>query len=200
MTAELHIDAPMTHTIFFWSRKGEVACGDHAPEPLSERWTAEGWRAISPTEDPRAKFQCQHCSKRAILRRRRNDVATKPPLVLNVDDRPANLYARDLTLRKHGFTVANAETGRAALDVARQLRPQLVLLDVHLPDVDGRELCQRMKADAELAGISVVLISATLRGHVNQLETVQWSNADAFIAEPVEPDALAATLWKVLGA
>jgi hypothetical protein len=61
-------------------------------------------------------------------------------------------------------------------------------------------LCQQLKSDAELSDISVVLISATLRGHAGQLESVLWGNADAFIAEPVNPDALAATLWKVLRA
>ena len=47
--------------------------------------------------------------------------ADRPALILNVDDRPANLYARDRVLRLHGFTVANAETGKSALNVARQL-------------------------------------------------------------------------------
>lgn len=186
--------------VLFWSRKGEVACLDHAPARDSSRWSAEGWREIAPGEDPRVRYQCQHCAKRAIQHRSRQPSPDAAPLVLNVDDQPANLYARDRTLRKHGFTVTNAETGRAALDAARQLRPRLILLDVHLPDIDGRELCQRLKADAELADISVVLISATLRGHVSQLESVQWGNADAFIAEPVEPDALAATLWRVIRA
>jgi CheY-like chemotaxis protein len=186
--------------MLYWSRKGEVACGDHAPVRQSERWIHEGWRAIQPADDRHLRYQCQHCSKRPIQRQPRDTERETPPLILNVDDQPANLYARDLTLRRHGFTVANAETGRAALDVARQLRPQLILLDIHLPDIDGRVLCQQLKSDAELSDISVVLISATLRGHAGQLESVLWGNADAFIAEPVNPDALAATLWKVLRA
>ena len=190
----------MGETMLFWSRKGEVACREHAPAADSQRWTTEGWRAIEPADAPRLRYQCQHCSKRAVQHRRRPARPGGQPLILNVDDQPANLYARDRTLRKHGFTVANAETGRAALHVARQLHPRLILLDVHLPDIDGRVLCQQVKADAELADISVVLISSTLRGHANQLESVRWGNADAFIAEPVEPDALAATIWKVLGA
>jgi two-component system phosphate regulon response regulator PhoB len=190
----------MRETMLFWSRKGVVACRQHAPEPQSDQWNSEGWKPILPADDPRARYQCQYCSATAITRRTRDHRNDGPPLILNVDDRPANLYARDQTLRKYGFTVANADCGAVALDVARQLRPRLVLLDVHLPDIDGRVLCQRIKADAELADISVVLISATLRGHVAQLESLDWGKADAFIAEPVEPDALAATLWRVLGA
>ena len=125
-------------------------------------------------------------------------VVEKPALILNVDDRPANLYARDRVLRLHGFTVANAETGKTALDVARQLLPNLILLDVHLPDVDGRDLCQQMKADEELGHIPVVLISSTLRGQVAQVEGIRWGNADGFILEPVEGDMLASTLRHVL--
>jgi CheY-like chemotaxis protein len=122
----------------------------------------------------------------------------KPALILNVDDRPANLYARDRLLRLHGFTVANAETGKTALDVARQLLPNLILLDVHLPDMDGRDLCLQMKADEELGHIPVVLISSTLRGHFNHLDGVRWGNADGFILEPVEGEMLASTLRSVL--
>jgi CheY-like chemotaxis protein len=101
-------------------------------------------------------------------------------------------------LRLHGFTVANADTGQAALAAARQLRPDLILLDVHLPDADGRELCQRMKADAELGAIPVVLISTTLRSHPEQVEQLP-AGADGFILEPVEGERLASTLRTVLG-
>jgi CheY-like chemotaxis protein len=120
------------------------------------------------------------------------------PLILNVDDRPATLYARDRVLRLHGFTVENAATIKAALDTARRIRPHAILLDVHLPDGDGRELCQRLKTDADLAHIPVVLISATLAGHANLLESLTWGAADAFIEEPVEAEAIVSTLWKVI--
>jgi CheY-like chemotaxis protein len=188
----------MQQKLLMWSKRGEIACERHAPAPDSERWNAEGWQPLAELEGRRITYQCQHCDKRAILHTRRKPLGDKPALILNVDDRPANLYARDRLLRLHGFTVANAETGKSALDVARQLLPNLILLDVHLPDMDGRDLCQQMKADEELGHIPVVLISSTLRGHANQLEGVRWGNADGFIVEPVEGDALASTLRSVL--
>lgn len=198
---QTYIENTVSQIGLSWSRKGEVACHEHAPHPSSERWVADGWRAIAPAENPRGRYQCGQCSRSAIRHQRRGERPDAGgPLILNVDDQPANLYARDRVLRMHGFTVANAETGRSALYVARELHPRLVLLDIHLPDIDGRELCQQIKGDAELSDISVVLISSTLRGHVGQLESVRWGNADAFIAEPVTPDALAATIKKVLGA
>jgi CheY-like chemotaxis protein len=182
----------------YWSKRGEIACVRHAPAEQSDRWNAERWQRLADVEGRRIVYQCQHCEKRAIHHTRRKSVVERPALILNVDDRPANLYARDRVLRLHGFTVANAETGKAALDVARQLLPNLILLDVHLPDVDGRDLCQQMKADDVLGHIPVVLISSTLRGQTNQLDGVRWGNADGFILEPVEGDMLASTLRNVL--
>jgi CheY-like chemotaxis protein len=182
----------------YWSKRGEIACVLHAPVEGSDRWNAERWQLLPEIEGRRIVYQCQHCDKRAIQHTRRTPLGSKPALILNVDDRPANLYARDRVLRLHGFTVANAETGKTALDVARQLLPNLILLDVHLPDVDGRDLCQQMKADDELGHIPVVLISSTLRGQTNQLEGIRMSNADGFILEPVEGDMLASTLRNVL--
>jgi CheY-like chemotaxis protein len=184
--------------LLFWSKRGEVACDRHVPAERSERWNSEGWQRVPAVDGRRITYQCQHCDRRAILHTRRKPEGERPALILNVDDRPANLYARDRILRLHGFTVANAETGKTALNVARQLLPNLILLDVHLPDVDGRDLCQQMKADDELGHIPVVLISSTLRGYAQQIDGLRWGNADGFILEPVEGDALASTLRNVL--
>lgn len=187
----------MEHKPLFWSKRGEIACAEHAPERQSSRWSLEGWQELPALEGRRITYQCQHCDKRAILHARRKPILDKPALILNVDDRPASLYARDRVLRRHGFNVANAETGRTALDVARQLLPNLILLDVHLPDVDGRDLCRQMKEDAELAHIPVVLISATLAGQQAQIAAMPGA-ADGFILEPCEGERLASTLRNVL--
>jgi CheY-like chemotaxis protein len=179
----------------FWSRRGEIACAKHAPAAESPRWIAEGWEGVAASDTRRITYQCQHCGAGPIARPGRATAAA--PLILNVDDRPASLYARDRVLRLHGFTVANADSGRSALDVARQLQPHLILLDVHLGDVDGRELCRDVKADAALGHIPVLLISSTLNNAATH-ETVRMSRADGFIAEPVAPDVLAGTIRKVL--
>ena len=57
----------------------------------------------------------------------------RAPVVLNVDDHPATLYTRDRSLRDKGFVVANATSGKAALDLAERLRPDVILLDIRLP-------------------------------------------------------------------
>ena len=181
----------------YWSKKGEVACANHAPAADSERWTTEGWRPILASDGNSGLYRCQHCEGTPRVSRKKATSAA--PLVLNVDDRPAMLYVRDRILREHGFIVANADSGERALDIVRQLKPQLILLDIHLPDADGRELCLRIKQDPELGGIPVVLISATLPGSASDLEMMRLASADGFIREPVEPTSLALTLWKVLG-
>jgi CheY-like chemotaxis protein len=188
----------MPQKLLYWSKRGEIACATHAPEPTSPQWNEDGWQPVPHIEGRRITYQCQHCDKRAILHQRRKPELERPALILNVDDRPANLYARDRVLRMHGFNVANAETGQTALNVARQLLPNLILLDVHLPDVDGRELCGRLKADADLGHIPVVLISSTLRNYDPRTDQLP-GNADGFILEPVEAEMLATTLRNVLG-
>ena len=116
------------------------------------------------------------------------------PTVLNVDDHPATLYVRERILRDHGFEVHNASTGTDAIRDAQRLHPSVILLDVHLPDMDGRALCEQLKQDPELSAIPVVLISSTLTSDAHQLEGIRWAHADGFIKEPVEPDALVNTL------
>lgn len=187
----------MHKDLLFWSKRGEIACARHAPNGQSPQWANDGWQPIPDIEGRRITYQCQHCDRRAIKHIRRKTTPVRPALILNVDDRPASLYARDRILRLHGFNVANADTGQTALDAARQLKPNLILLDVHLPDVDGRELCQRMKADADLGHIPVVLISATLRHHPQPHAGIPGV-ADGFILEPCEGQDLASTLRSVL--
>jgi CheY-like chemotaxis protein len=119
-------------------------------------------------------------------------------VILNVDDKPESLYAKDRLLRLQGYTVANATTGKVALELAHRLHPHLILLDVHLPDMDGRDVCRRVKEDPDLASTPVILVSATLRGHVEHLEGLRWGGADGYIAEPFEGDSLESTIRKIL--
>jgi CheY-like chemotaxis protein len=184
--------------LLFWSRKGEIACSTHAPLRPSERWDVEGWQPMPDFGVRMARYQCQHCDGvplRAFPR------ANEAPMVLNVDDRPASLYVRNRALRMHGFSVANADTGGQALEMARRLKPQLVLLDVHLPDIDGRDVCQQLKSDSLTSEIPVVLISSTLQTRrEDEAHVLERSRADAYLAEPVEPEALAIALKRLLRA
>ena len=119
-------------------------------------------------------------------------------VILNVDDNPESLYTKDRVLRLKGYTVANATTGKGAIDLAHRLHPQLILLDIHLPDIDGREVCRTIKEHPQLAAIPVLLVSATLRGHAQSLDGLRWAGADGYLAEPCEPEALESAVRSVL--
>jgi DNA-binding response OmpR family regulator len=63
-------------------------------------------------------------------------------------------------LQKEGFSCLDAQTGRDAIELCRQARPDLVLLDIMLPDCDGLEICKKIRADAELSRIPVIFLTA----------------------------------------
>jgi signal transduction histidine kinase len=117
--------------------------------------------------------------------------------ILNVDDYEPARYARTQLLRAHGFTVIEASTGSEALQVAAAEDPALVILDVNLPDMDGFEVCRRLKQNAP-AGLPPVLhVSATFTdaaARVLGLET----GADGYLTEPLEPPVLIATVNALL--
>src|SRR5499426_4846028 len=117
--------------------------------------------------------------------------------ILNVDDFEPALYAKSRTLRLAGFEVYEAMTGEDALRISHELKPQLVLLDVHLPDVSGIEICRRIKSDPSIDSILVIQTSATfteVRDRVRGLE----GGADAYLTEPIEAEELIANIRAIL--
>src|SRR3712207_299567 len=83
-----------------------------------------------------------------------------PPLILAVDDTPENLEILRLRLEAQGYQVAEACDGEQALTVVRELKPDLVLLDVMMPKRDGISVVRELKQDADLRSIPVILVTA----------------------------------------
>ena len=79
--------------------------------------------------------------------------------ILVVDDEPDPRRFTVRLLERAGYAVTEATTGGEGLCLARELRPDLILLDVVLPDLDGFEVCRRVKADPDLAHTLVILFS-----------------------------------------
>jgi len=84
--------------------------------------------------------------------------------ILIVDDVPENLRLLVQLLNSSGFAVATATSGQLALNAVKKVCPDLVLLDIMMPDIDGYQVCQQLKADSETAQIPVIFISALSDG------------------------------------
>jgi len=80
--------------------------------------------------------------------------------VMIVDDNPANLKLLEDMLRQHGYEVQSFPRGRLALAAADQEPPDLILLDINMPELNGFEVCERLKSSERLAGIPVIFLSA----------------------------------------
>jgi CheY-like chemotaxis protein len=118
--------------------------------------------------------------------------------ILNVDDNEPMLFARSTMLRTEGFHVLEAQTGRAALQILEAHVPRLVLLDVHLPDMSGIDVCRHIKADTRLRGVKVVQTSATFNSPHDQLEGLQAGGADLYLAEPISRGTLLSIVRRLL--
>ena len=122
-------------------------------------------------------------------------MSATPPLVLNVDDDPANRYVKTRSLRMGGMEVLEAEDGATALALIAERQPLLVLLDVNLPDVNGLEVCRRIKLS--WPEIVVIQISATAISSAEKIVGLE-SGADCYLTTPVEPLELIAVTHAML--
>ena len=119
------------------------------------------------------------------------------PVVLNVDDSDERLRYRSTVLEESDFAVVEARTGTEALRLARERHPALVLLDVHLPDLDGFEVCRRLKADPLTESIPVLHVSAEYPDDAHEVEGLR-GGADSYLREPVSPDVLVEVIRALL--
>jgi signal transduction histidine kinase len=124
-------------------------------------------------------------------------VAESRGLILNVDDYEASRYARSQMLQRAGFEVLEAGTGAESIRLASERRPDLVLLDVNLPDMDGFEVCRRLRAQTATLTVPIVHISATFLSDRAE-ELAYEGGADSYLTDPVEPAVLMATIHSLL--
>ena len=119
-----------------------------------------------------------------------------PPLILVVDDVPDNVDILQMRLEAQGYEVVTAGDGLEALDKIRALRPDLVLLDVMMPKLDGIETVKRLKADASLPFIPVILVTA--KADASDVIAGLESGGDDYLTKPVDHAALSARVRAML--
>ena len=126
-----------------------------------------------------------------------NDAPAPGALILAVDDNEAGRYAKSRILRLAGFEVIEAANGEDALRLAEELHPDLMLIDVRLPDLNGRHVALRVKSDPRTADIAVLQTSATHTDTRHKVMALE-AGADAYLVEPVEPEELVANVRALL--
>jgi CheY-like chemotaxis protein len=119
------------------------------------------------------------------------------PVILNVNDTDEPLYIVSVILRRAGFRVLEARTGYEALEMIERHEPDLLVLDVRLPDLDGIEVCRRIRANPRTATIKVLHTSATLLSSDDRVQSLS-GGADGYLTQPFEADELLATVQSML--
>jgi CheY-like chemotaxis protein len=122
------------------------------------------------------------------------------PTVLHIEDNAANvkLVERILQRYPHPLTVVPAMQGRLGLDLARDHQPAAIFLDVHLPDITGEEVLDRLKSDPLTAAIPVVMLSADATQH--RIQRLLAAGATAYLTKPIDIRDLLRVLEEVLHA
>jgi len=118
------------------------------------------------------------------------------PTVLIVDDEPSILELVRFTLEDDQIRILEAADGLTALDIARGERPDLVLLDVRMPQMGGVEVCRRIRQDPALAGTRVVMLTAADQ-EADRARGLA-AGADQYLAKPFSPLALLALVRGLL--
>lgn len=118
--------------------------------------------------------------------------------VLVVEDNEKSLKLACTLLRLGGYSVLSASTGEEALGLAAETRPDLIVMDVQLPDIDGTTALARLRADPRTAAIPVAAVTAyAMKGDRERLLACGF---DAYIAKPIDVSSFVAQLEPLLGA
>ncbi|HXD10458.1 MAG TPA: response regulator [Anaerolineales bacterium] len=117
--------------------------------------------------------------------------------VLCVEDEPEMIDLIRLILGRRGFEVKGATGGAEGLKMIRDEKPDLILLDLMMPDMDGWEVYQQIKADEKTKGIPVIVVTAKAQS-IDKVLGLHIAKVDDYIAKPFSPQDLLTSIEKVL--
>ena len=120
-----------------------------------------------------------------------------PASILLVDDNTTNLQVLFQALSPEGYELLVAQSGEQALESALEVKPQLILLDVKMPGIDGFETLRRLRAAEATAGIPVIFLSA--HANVESIEEGKTLGAEGYFTKPFQFDEIIAKVKDVLG-
>ncbi len=118
--------------------------------------------------------------------------------VLVTEDNPLHMRIFKLNLTFSGFTVVEAENGEKGVELAMREQPDLILVDLSLPKIDGWEMIRRIKADGVTKDIPIIVVSA--RRPQDEAARAAMAQIAAYIPKPFDPEALMALVQKTISA
>ncbi len=118
--------------------------------------------------------------------------------ILLIEDNPQNRYLAKFLLEQRGHEVLEAETGPQGLEMAAECRPDLILLDIQLPGMDGHAVARTLKSDTQLKSIPVVAV--TSYAMVGDREKCLEAGAEGYIEKPIDPETFPAAVEGYLNA
>lgn len=116
--------------------------------------------------------------------------------ILIVDDELESVKLVGLMLQRHGYEITAAQTGAQALSKAISENPDLVILDVMMPDIDGYEVCRRLRANPATADLPIIMFTA--KTQVDEKVAGFQAGADDYLTKPIHPDELTSRVEAVL--
>ncbi|MGD2161979.1 MAG: response regulator [Anaerolineales bacterium] len=125
-------------------------------------------------------------------------MATEEKRVVCIEDEPEMIDLVRLILGRKGFHVIGANGGIEGLETVKREQPDLVLLDLMMPDMDGWEVYQQMKADDALRDIPVVVVTAKAQS-IDKVLGLHIAKVDDYITKPFGPQELLESVEKILG-
>jgi len=117
--------------------------------------------------------------------------------VLVVEDNELNRRLLEVRLEIHGYEALTTSMGAAALDIAREQQPDLILMDIQLPDIPGTEAIRRLKADEQTRDIPIIAVTAFAMSY--EKANILASGCDAYITKPFRAEELAELMERYTG-
>jgi len=118
--------------------------------------------------------------------------------IVCIEDEPEMIDLIQLILNRRGFNVHGAPGGKEGLALMREIHPDLVLLDLMMPEMDGWEVYQQMKSDETMRAIPVIVVTAKAQS-IDKVLGLHIAKVDDYIAKPFSPQELIDSVEKILG-
>jgi CheY-like chemotaxis protein len=109
--------------------------------------------------------------------------------ILIIEDNKDNYYLMQYLLEARGYKVIGADSGWMGIELAVYNNPDIILLDIQLPEMDGYAIMRRLRSTSELAKVPIVAVSSYAMANSKQL--AMDSGADGYIEKPIDPDSFA---------